>query len=323
MDDRARGAERRLNEPAIVRRFPALASVPRVTLGSPTAVERVNLPDGRSLLVKRDDRFGHAVGGNKVRGLEWLLGAVREGDEVLTVGPRGSTHALATATYAGALGARATVVRWDQEMHDVARAVDGRVRRVAHVIDARLVPAAYAVAGVLRAARRALWIPAGGATARAIIGHVNAALELAEQIGRGECPAVTRVVVPLGSGGTAAGLWLGFGIADLPIDIVGVRVVPRVVGRPGRVRRLARATATLVERLSGERVTRPSERRLHIEHAFYGGGYGRALPGEPIDLGGGIRVDATYSDKALRAALASRDESTLFWLTFDGRLMQD
>jgi D-cysteine desulfhydrase len=306
---------------AIERRFPALAAVARVRLGLPTPVERVTLPDGRSLLVKRDDQFGHLVGGNKVRGLEWLLGPVRAGDEVLTVGPRGSTHALVTALYSATLGAHATVVRWNQAMHETAREIDRRMRTAAHTIDVRFVPMAYAIAALLRA-RRPLWIPAGGATPRAIVGHVGAALELAEQIARGDCDRPDRVVVPLGSGGTAAGLWLGFAIAEAPIDVVAVRVVPRIVGRVGRITRLAHETRALLERLTGERIAEAPSQRLHIEHGFYGGGYGRPLPGETVELGRGIRVDATYAEKALRAAVSTRAGTTLFWLTFDGRLMQ-
>jgi len=282
----------------------------------------VTLPDGRSLLVKRDDRFGDVIGGNKVRGLEWLLGSVRAAEEVLTVGPRGSTHALATATYATRLGARATVVRWNQEMHPVAREVDERMRVVARTIDARAVPVAYAIAGAMRLARPFHWIPAGGATPLAILGHVSAALELVDQCTLGECAMPRQVVVPLGTGGTAAGLWLGFAIAAAPIDVIAVRVVPRIVGRWRRVRRLARGTVDLLHTLTGERIAEPRPERLRVEHAFYGGRYGRPLGGDTVDLGRGIRVDATYSEKALRAALTTLPGTTLFWLTFDGRLLQ-
>ena len=61
-------------------RFPALAALPRVRLGGfPTPVERIELDDGRSLLVKRDDRCGGTIGGNKLRALEWLLGGITPG----------------------------------------------------------------------------------------------------------------------------------------------------------------------------------------------------------------------------------------------------
>lgn len=318
-----------MGEPEILNWFPALRDWPRVTLGTgPTVVERITLPGQRSLLVKRDDRYGDPIGGNKVRGLEWLLGGVRDGDRVLTVGPRGSTHALATSTYAARLGARVAVVRWNQEMNRVARLVDERLRRTTNVIDAGWVGAAYALAVALRAThpRNTTWIPAGGATPRAIVGHVSAALELVKQVERGECPQPARVVVPLGSGGTAAGLWLGFSIAGAAIDVVGVRVVPRLVGRVGRVRRLAKATARLLRKSGPGVVPDPDSRRFRIEERFFGGAYGRPLPGAAdwSSLAGEVVLDDTYSAKAYRAALAQDDRGeTLLWLTFDGRVIHD
>src|SRR5687768_18564085 len=99
----------------LLRRFPALERLPRAPFGTfPTPVQR--LPGG-SLWIKRDDLSGRRMGGNKIRGLEWLLGGLRPRDRVLTVGPRGSTHALATARYASGMGAAVTVVRWNQVMN--------------------------------------------------------------------------------------------------------------------------------------------------------------------------------------------------------------
>lgn len=311
----------------LLRRFPALAELPRASFGTyPTPVERVALSDEWSLSVKRDDRSGISIGGNKVRGLEWLLGDTRDGDRILTVGPRGSTHALATTRCARLLGARTTVVRWDQEMNPAASRVDERVRREAEVLDARWVPAAYALASALRLRHRVKWIPAGGVSPVGVLGHVNAALELGEQIARGECELPDRVVVPLGTGGTAAGLALGFSIGRVPTRVVAVRVVPRILGRAGRVVKLARATAALIERLSGEPVPRIGPRDVTVEHAFYGGAYGRQLAaaGEERALtSAGIQLDDTYGRKAFACASARRDLRTLLWLTFDGRLLQD
>lgn len=311
----------------LLRRFPALAELPRASFGTyPTPVERIALSDGRSLLVKRDDLSGSSIGGNKVRGLEWLLGDTLQGDHVLTVGPRGSTHALATIRCARLLGARTTVVRWDQEMNAAALRVDERVRHESEVFDARWVAAAYAVASALRLRRPSRWIPAGGVSSIGLLGHVNAALELGEQIARGECELPDRVIVPLGTGGTAAGLALGFVIANVPTRVVAVRVVPRILGRAGRVVKLARATAALIARLSGERLPRVGGEAVTVEHAYYGGAYGRPLA-VSRDEGAlefaGIRLDDTYSRKAFASALAVRDHRTLLWLTFDGRLLQD
>lgn len=317
----------------LLRRFPALASLPRAEFGAfPTPVETLSLTGGATLAVKRDDLSGRLIGGNKVRGLEWVLGDVRGGDRVLTVGPRGSTHALATALCARSLGAETTVVRWNQVMNEAARRVDERLYRAARVIDAIWVPPAYAIAASLRA-RGARWIGAGGATPVALLGHANAALELVEQAARRECSLPARVFVPFGTGSTAAGLALGFRIAGVSTRVVGVRVAPRVASRYKHALALARRASLLIERVSGARVPRVGPMDLTIDHAFYGGKYGRPLPKpseheRSLSLTG-IRLDDTYSRKAFAAAAAhaaashaaGRDERTMFWMTFDSRLL--
>jgi D-cysteine desulfhydrase len=311
----------------LLRRFPSLAKLPRAMLGTfPTPVERVALSRGGTLLVKRDDRSGTVIGGNKVRGLEWLLGDVTDRDHVLTVGPRGSSHALSTARCARLRGARTTVARWDQVMNPAARRVDERLRAEAAVVDARWVGAAYAVSWALRLRGGVRWIPAGGVAPLGILGHVNAGLELATQIESGECEKPEQVHVPFGTGGTAAGLALGFRIASLDVPVVAVRVVPRVLAGGRRLRALADATARLIERHTGERVPRLRAEDVSVEHRFYGGAYGRPL-GDPPDEGGlgalGIRLDDTYSRKAFASAAARSRHRVLLWLTFDGRLLQD
>lgn len=310
----------------LLRRFASLSVVPRIALGNfPTPVEPLTAVSP-SLWIKRDDLGATPFGGNKLRALEFLLAGVRPGDRVVTVGSAGSTHALAVATYAAALGAQTVVGRWRQEMNETAARVAARIERVAD--ETRLFavpPAAYLWAW--RRTRGAMWIAAGGSTPLGILGHVNAGLELVEQIQSNVMPAPSSVVVPLGTGGTAAGLALAFAIAGLDIRVVGVRVVPRIVGRRGRVLRLARQASALIERTT--RAELPSVRRDAVEvvHEAYGGAYGRETPmaraaSARLADATGVRLDATYSAKAFEVALrlASR-EPVLFWLTFDARLL--
>jgi D-cysteine desulfhydrase len=311
----------------LLRRYPELAKLARVSLGSfPTPVQRVTLEDGRAILLKRDDRSGEPLGGNKLRALEFLLGEIRPGDDVVTVGARGSTHALATAVHTRGLGARVTVARWNQVMNPAAAAVDRRLREVARVVDARVVAAAYAVA-IANRLRGARWVPAGGASPLGALGHVNAALELSEQIERGECELPEAVIVPLGTAGTAAGLALGFRLAGLGIHVVGVRVVPRIVANARRLLRLANATARLISRITGRSTPFVHRADVSIEHRFYAGAYGRPLAqpvrDEELLSPLGIRLDDTYSRKAFAAAVARSDHRVLVWLTFDGRLLQN
>jgi D-cysteine desulfhydrase len=305
-----------------------------VSLGEfPTPVECAEkLAAG--LWIKREDLAARPIGGNKVRALEFLLGGVRPGDRIVTAGAAGSTHALATAVFGRRLGAHVSVFRWPQEMSPNAAIVAARVAQAADYA-----PISWSIAGAyLRATalrlreRGTRWIPAGGSSPLGVLGQVDGALELAEQITAGLLPAPRRIVVPLGSGGTAAGLVLGARLAGIDAEIIAVRVAPRVVANRGRVLRLARGAARLIERLTGAPppVTRPHRASVRVVHGFYGGAYGR-----PTTVGSDaaercarslqITVDATYSAKALAASLVEQardDGPTLFWLTFDGRILK-
>ena len=312
----------------LLRRFPSLSVVPRVALGHfPTPVEPLAAV-APSLWIKRDDLGATPFGGNKLRALEFLLAGVRPGERVVTVGSAGSTHALAVATYAAALGARTIVGRWRQEMNETAARVAARIERVAD--ETRLFalpPGAYLWAWRRARGKGARWIAAGGSTPLGVLGHVDAGLELVQQIETGAMPVPATVVVPLGTGGTAAGLALAFAIAGLNIRVMGVRVVPRIVGRRGRVLRLAGQAAALIERKTRIRVPVVRPDAVQVAHDAYGGAYGRETPaartaGARLAGATGVRLDATYSAKAFEVALrlASR-EPVLFWLTFDARLL--
>ncbi len=313
--------------PPLLLRFPGLSWLPRVRLGSfPTPVEAVTLPDGATLWIKRDDLSGSPLGGNKVRGLEFLLAGVGRGDTVVTLGASGSTHALATVTYARALGARAVVHRWPQEDNpDSTRVARALEQAASEIHDAGGPLRAIAASWLATLRRRTRRVPPGGTSPLGILGHVNAALELGEQIAAGRLPTPEQVVVPLGSGGTAAGLSLGFAIAGIRTRIVAVAVAPRVVANKGRVLRLAARTARLIERSTGSILPRPRGDAVIVTREQYGGAYGRVTESGRaaarwLRTAAKIDVDATYSAKALAAAMiAARESPTLFWLTFDAR----
>src|SRR5215831_122126 len=311
----------------LVRRFPELARAPRISLGRyPTPVESL-ASISPSLWIKRDDLAGEPMGGNKLRALEFLLADVARGDRIVTVGSAGSTHALAVAPYGSALGARVLVGRWRQEMNATAERVARRLARVTERAPVFRSPVGAFLWALGKRARGARWIAAGGSTPRGVLGHVNAGLELLDQIDAGELPAPAFVVVPLGTGGTAVGLALAFAIADRPIVVVGARVVPRVVARRSHLRRLARRTAALIEDAGGGSLPRVRDEQLVVVHDAYGGAYGRETSEgraatDRLRSADGAQLDATYSAKAFSVALRQAARGpTLFWLTFDSRIL--
>lgn len=313
----------------LLQRYPRLRqSLARADLGVvETRVERYQVR-GTTVLVKRDDLSSLVLGGNKVRALQLLFAGVPANRKVLTVGPSGSTHALAVALHGEHLGLQAEVLTWPQEMHAVAAATAARMREHAHVTETRSAADAYLRVALRRLRRRVHWIPAGGSSPLGALGHAEAAMELVAQLARKGIPMPQSVVVPLGSGGTVAGLLLGFAIAGVVTRVIAVRVVPRIVGNRGHVLRLARRSRALLERLAGEPVVRIDASRLVIEHASFGGGYGRETAAASEAAGwlarsGGPQLDGTYSAKAFGHALAlahgAPDGDVLFWLTFDAR----
>ena len=307
-------------------RFPALGRLPRVELCSlPSPVQSLEhiLP---GLWIKRDDLNAPTCGGNKVRALEFLLGGLNAGDSVVTVGGIGSTHILSTALHAARIGVTTYALRWRHEMNPVANEVSSRIESLILRPAVHLTPVLPIARARFRAMRqKSRYIPVGGSVPLGVLGHVNAALELAAQVDNGEMPQPSCVIVPMGTGGTAAGLTLGFEIAGLDIEVVGVRTGPRMFANKRAVLSLATRTSRLIGTISGERMPVIDRNRLRVIHSAYGGAYGRPVEGAAraaADLheAMGITLDDTYSAKAWMGAMKERSLSRgtlLYWFTFD------
>src|SRR5467141_4500454 len=226
----------------------------------------------RALWLKRED----LTGGNKVRGLEFLLAGAPPRSVFVTIGAMGSSHCLATARGAGTLGYRTAVATFPQPETDASRAVAATMTATANVVvrASSMVTLPWAVLRAWRAAHRLgrgtpHWIPGGGADPRAVIGHFLAALELGSQL---DAPPDT-IVVPLGTGGTAAGIALGMAWLGWSTEVVAVRVAPWLVANRWRTMRLAGTTAALIGRDGIELGVPRSAIRVRVVEAM-GKGYG-------------------------------------------------
>jgi D-cysteine desulfhydrase len=315
--------------------LPLLALLPdppsRQALGTyPSPVQQ--LPDlarqvgAGSLSVKREDLNGTSFGGNKLRALEWLLPTA--GHSITSFGGYGSTWCAALATAAKATGRETHLALFPQPWSDtVAGAL---ATTAAHgTVYLASTPGRFplAIARAWLAARRAatstIFGP-GGAEPLGILGSVDAALELAQQIETGELPRPDAIVVPLGSGGTAAGLLLGCQLAHLPVTICAVRVASPWIASERRVRALAARTRRLLRRhgLNFPDVDPPL---IVIKHQF-GSGYGHPTVGAVAASARlareGIVADLSYTAKSAAALgdLAASFPHLCLWHTFDPRL---
>jgi D-cysteine desulfhydrase len=255
---------------------------------------------------------------------------------VLTFGGLGTHHGLATTIAARTLGLRSILVLLPQPVTPAVRhhlLLDHAFGAELHY--AATIPRAALVAGSLLvretlAGRRPLVIPPGGTSATGVLGYVSAGLELAEQIARGEAPEPFAVFVPLGTGGTAAGLLLGFALAGLQTHVVAVLVTDLMPPTHARVLGLARRGWRLLHRLD-PRIARPAlaADRLMLVTDQLGTGYGAATAaGEAarrrIEELEGVRLDSTYTAKCLAALLHRAGAAPyhgrplLFWHTYSG-----
>ncbi|HXQ23166.1 MAG TPA: pyridoxal-phosphate dependent enzyme [Candidatus Acidoferrales bacterium] len=327
---------------ALERRFPVLRGrLPRVCLTKlPTRVHRLARLGHElgvdHLWVKRDDESGTRYGGNKPRKLELLLGeALAERKHtVLTFGGIGTHHGLATAIGARAVGLRCLLVLLKQPVTEhVRRCLLLDYAAGAELHYASTVP--LLAARALRLCGRALLrgelpyiIPTGGTSPLGALGYVNAAFELQEQIAAGELPEPEWIFVPLGSGGTLAGLVLGARLAGLRSRVAGVLATDILPPSPEKLMRLATKTLDRLRQYASDlRAV-----SLRVEDFRIVTGYIGAAYGAPTEAGRrardlmeqleGMRLETTYTAKCLAGMIDAlrtpeyRGGPVLFWNTY-------
>jgi D-cysteine desulfhydrase len=250
---------------------PGLAGLARVDLViAPTPLHlapRLSRELGVPVLLKRDDLAGVGLGGNKLRGLEFLIAdALAQGcDSLVTgAGPQSNWTMLAAlaclryglephvvcygtgaANGAGPSGAGPSGAGSPQGNMRLHRwlGVDVRFTGVAErsSVDAGI---ETVTAGLRAAGRRPYLVPRGGATPLGALGYVRASVELAAQLDTLDEPPA-GLWLATGSCGTQAGLVAGAALIAAPYQVVGVTVSRPVAECSARVRELAAAAAAL------------------------------------------------------------------------------
>ena len=331
----------------LLRRYPVLGrSLPHETLADlPTPVERLDRLGASlgvpGLYVKRDDLTGRVYGGNKVRKLEFLLAEARRrgAREVMTFGFAGSNHCLATAIYAQHCGLRSISMLLPQPTADYVRV--NLLTSHAHGAELHLYRDMRGItAGTLaqlalhtaRTWRPPMTIPAGGSSPLGIVAMVNAGIELADQVLAGELPRPDRLYVPFGSAGSAVGLSIGLRLAGLPTRVVPILVVDRRLKDERTMARVYRQTMALLRRHDPGIPDLDLPLDLHLDDRFLGPGYGHFTAAgrdavERLDHEEGLRLEGTYSGKAMAALIADakdgrlEGQNVLFWLTYNSRAL--
>jgi len=294
----------------------------------PTPVRRLTglerYCDGQARVWLKDDgAYGSGGwGGNKVRKLEWILPeALRRGSRtILTVGGLGTNWGLAAALYGRDAGLKTALALVDQPKDEHVRTQLERLRRSGAELHFTHTKARTIAVAPLLMARHfdgftpPYFLPAGGSNSIGALGYVEAALEIADQVDRGEIPEPSHVVVAVGSGGTAAGLALGLRMARLRSRVVGVVVNDTLRLDEPALEKLAWRSAGLL-RTRGARIRVGSASAgLTIESVsdWIGPGYGHRTAesesaAELLADCDGLHLDPVYTAKAMAALIAMNE----------------
>jgi len=300
-----------------------IAEIPRTSLiTGETAIERMpNLAahcGGARLLVKRDDCTGLAFGGNKVRQLEFYLGAacLQDADTVLITGAVQSNFVRLAAAAACKLGMDCHIQLEERVAKDDPDYRDSGNVFIDRLLGATLHPYPHGedeagadrqlerLAAELRAAgRRPYIIPLGpGHPPLGALGYVVAAQELLKQIEKDDI-TVDRIFVGSGSGATHGGLLFGLRALGSDIPVTGVCVRRSAELQKIRVHNTCDGLAALLHTDSAV-----SNEDISLTGAFLAPGYG--MPNEAtlnaIVLGAqkeGLLVDPVYTGKVLAAVI--------------------
>jgi D-cysteine desulfhydrase family pyridoxal phosphate-dependent enzyme len=299
----------------------ALSSFPRASMVHvPTPLEplaRLSAHLGGPLIwVKRDDCTGLAGGGNKVRKLEFLVGAAlqEQADTLITTGALQSNHARQTVAAANRFDLRSVLVltnsvsgRGPEYRSNgnllIDRILGADIHIVPHDIDVRA-QVAMVAAREIEKGNRPYVIPVGGSNAVGTLGYVDCFLELSAQLHRlnVKCDAI---LLPTGSGGSQAGIVLGTLLSRSNVPIIGISVGADFERQRAKVEKPLRSAQALL-RIGDDAIEHAP---LLIDDRFVGAGYG-APSQQTVDAirivaeSEGLLLDPVYTGKAMAGLIA-------------------
>jgi len=309
-----------------------IETLPRFPLAQlPTPIERLERLSrelgGPELLIKRDDQTGLALGGNKTRKLEFLVGhALEQGaDTLVTAGAAQSNHCRQTAAAAAKAGLKCELILAGKkpESTNGNLLLDQLLGAKCHWIERSQFPVKLSeLPEQLRAqGRKPYVIGIGGSNGVGATGYVLAIMELAEQL-RSTPHHVDHIVFASSSGGTQAGMVLGARVAGFGGRLHGVSIDKDNLEREAYEEEVAQIANECAQYVGSD--VRLAKQDIKVIYGYTGEGYGVVsnLEREAIRLMArceGIILDPVYTGRAfgalvdlIRKGVFKRGDTVLF-----------
>ena len=312
-----------------------IEKLPRFPLAQlPTPIEKLARLSrelgGPELLIKRDDQTGLALGGNKTRKLEFLVGdALAQGaDTLVTAGAAQSNHCRQTAAAAAKAGLKCELILNGRKpdvpngnllLNHILGAKEHWIDRPQRTAKLRELSEQLRAQG-----GKPYLIGVGGSNGVGATGYLVAMIELMEQL-RVSGQRVDHILFGTSSGGTQAGIELGARITGFNGKMHGLSIdknEPEHLEYEREVAQIASECADYVG--SNVRLVKVD---IKVVYGYMGEGYGIVgdLEREAIRLMAryeGILLDPVYAGRAFGALVDSirkevfkRGETVLFWHT--------
>lgn len=186
---------------------------------------------GRDIYIKRDDMTPLAMGGNKLRKLEYLMADAiqKKAKVIITAGAIQSNHVRQTAAVAAMYGLQCIALLENSRNNNPQFLKNGN-KLLTDLFNAKYYfcneltdpNAQMALLIKERQLKDAYIIPVGGSNALGSLGYVKCALEIAQQ--KPENVNFGAVIVASGSAGTHAGLAMGLHAVLPQTPVIGVTV---------------------------------------------------------------------------------------------------
>ena len=322
--------------------YPALEDkLPYVRLGNhPSPIERLSGLERElsmtTVYMKNEGKVSDIYGGNKIRKLEFLLGAALKAkkEHTLTFGYAGSNHTLAVAIFSRKLGMRPISLHLDQPnaryvrrnlLYQKALGTDLFLFRNMN----RITAGSYAIYlwRLLTSGKFPAVIPPGGSSPPGAIGTSGGIHELFYQIKNGELPTPDRIYLPIGSSGTTAGLALGIKALRLKTKLVAVAVTPQRYSGFENIKNIFDGAVILLSHhIPDFPPLTLEEGEIEIRREYLGDGYTRFTPEgmEAVKLlkkTDSLELEGTYTGKAMACLIDDarkgliKGKTVLFWNT--------
>jgi D-cysteine desulfhydrase len=285
---------------------------------------------GPEIYIKRDDLTGLALGGNKTRKLEYLLGDAKSKncDTIITAGAQQSNHCRQTAAASAFLGMECHLVLGGEEPNDfngnllLDKLFGANLHYCGNLRKGEKIP--EIVEQLKLNGKKPCIIPYGGSNSIGTLGFVGAVEELKLQMKARELH-FSHIAFASSSGGTHAGLLVGRELHNLETEILGIAIDKDDIEGMQLEKFIVKLANATARKLHSK--MKFHKNNIYLNNRYLGEGYGivGTAEKEAIDLLArleGILLDPVYTAKAMaglidliRQQQFDKKDKVLFWHT--------